>query len=187
VPIAVISQPCDTRDIAFLRIRATGRVPATGTLAGAREAHFVAHVTYRVTGRGPDGRRGGRRFRNTDQGREAARAFAASLRDPRTVYDVEYRVAGREASKTFARRKDAEAFLHTVEHDRTHGPLVDPRGARVTLKDFAQDWLKNHTDIRPTTRRNYTYLLDLHIVPRFGNVQLGCTCHLRRRRVVRDA
>ena len=43
---------------------------------------------------------------------------------------------GRERSKTFARRIDAERFLAAMEHSKSIGAFVDPALGRVRLADF---------------------------------------------------
>ena len=48
----------------------------------------MAQIIYRVSGEDGNGKRVSRTFRNTDDGREASRAFADSLRSTRTVYDL---------------------------------------------------------------------------------------------------
>ncbi|MGH8988904.1 MAG: site-specific integrase [Acidimicrobiales bacterium] len=137
------------------------------------EADTMAHITYRVTGRGPDGKATARKFRNTDAGREAARTFADTLRDTSTFYDVRYRVGTREASKTFTHRKDADAFLVTTVADRLRGVVVDPRRARETVREYADRWLDDRHDLAEKTAELYRWLLDRHVLPRFGTASIG--------------
>ena len=70
----------------------------------------MAQIIYRVSGEDGNGKRVSRTFRNTDDGREASRAFADSLRSTRTVYDVRSRIGGRVVTQTFERRRDADAY-----------------------------------------------------------------------------
>ncbi len=136
----------------------------------------MAHITYRVTGRHPDDpeRRITGRFRNTDRGKAAARAFADTLKDPSTVYDVEYRtVEGRKVTKTFDRRKDADAYVSTTEADKLRGVVIDPRRARIIFKDYVDRWLAARHDLAESTGDLYRYLLDRYIVPTFGPTSVG--------------
>jgi hypothetical protein len=55
-------------------------------------------------------------------------------------YDVRTRIAGRVVTKTFKRRKDAEAYANTVETEKLRGVVVDPRHARVELAQWAESW-----------------------------------------------
>ena len=89
-------------------------------------------------------------------------------------YDVEWRLSdGKVRTKTFTRRKDADAFRATVETQRLRGVVTDPRRARVTVQGYAAAWMDRRTDIRPTTRAKYQYLLDRHIVPTLGAHAVG--------------
>lgn len=47
---------------------------------------------------------------------------------------------GRERSKTFARKTDAERFLATVETDKMRGAYLDPNAGRITVGDFYAEW-----------------------------------------------
>jgi integrase len=76
-------------------------------------------------------------------------------------------------TRTFIRRKDADAFRATVETQRLRGVVTDPRRARVTVQEYAAAWMDRRTDIRPTTRAKYQHLLDRHIVPTLGAHPLG--------------
>ena len=88
-------------------------------------------------------------------------------------YDVRTRIDGRVVSRTFRRRKDATAYAATVEADKLRGAVVDPRHARVTVEEWCRSWLALRTDLRPTTRRMYAYLLKNHILPTLGRTELG--------------
>src|ERR1035438_7031007 len=97
---------------------------ATGCWAGppcspSRRLHprrsvlVVAQIVYRVSGRDGD-RRVTKAFRNTDQGRQAASAFKRELSDSRTRYDVRTRIGGRVVTRTFASKKEADAYAATT-------------------------------------------------------------------------
>ena len=46
------------------------------------------------------------------------------------------------APGTFATKGDAYRFLATVEADLARGQYLDPRAARLTIADWANEWLK---------------------------------------------
>jgi Phage integrase, N-terminal SAM-like domain len=137
------------------------------------EAEVIAQIIYRVSGRNPDEKRIRRDFRNTDEGRQSAQMFAATLDDPRTVYIVRARVVGRVVTETFDRRKDADAFGTTLEADKVRGRAIDPRLAKVTVAEFANQWLSERHDIAERTAELYWYHLDRYILPRFGITAIG--------------
>ncbi|HXY43217.1 MAG TPA: tyrosine-type recombinase/integrase [Acidimicrobiales bacterium] len=91
----------------------------------------------------------------------------------RTRYDVRTRVGGRVVTKTFSRRRDADAYAATIEADKLRGVVVDPRRARVTVEDWCRSWLSQRSDLRPATRRLYAYLLRDHVFPAMGATELG--------------
>lgn len=86
----------------------------------------MAHISYRVSGK-LDGAPVSRRFPDTKEERAAAQSFATSLSEPRIAYDVRARIGEREVSKTFSRRRDADAFAATIEVDKLRGVALDPR------------------------------------------------------------
>lgn len=88
-------------------------------------------------------------------------------------YDVRTRINGRVVTKTFTRRKDADAYAATVEADKLKGVAIDPRRSQVTVEAWCREWLGTRNDIRPSTRRLYTGIINKHIVPYFGSTQLG--------------
>jgi hypothetical protein len=68
-------------------------------------------------------------------------SYRARYRDP----------AGRERSKSFSRRADAERWLGEVEHTKTRGMWTDPRLGRVCFADWLAAWWSTTTNLRPTT------------------------------------
>jgi len=85
----------------------------------------------------PDGVSG--RF---SDGGKAAKAFALELENAVTVYDVRTRIGGRVVTRTFKRRKDADAYANTVEADKLRGVARDPRASRITLAEYARKWME---------------------------------------------
>lgn len=134
----------------------------------------MAHIVYRVGGKDPTGRSvRPREFKDSEAGRTAANDFKSSLREPWTSYEVRWRVDGRERCQTFARRKDADAFVTTTDAERLRGIVIDPRKARVTVKEYADSWLAKRHDLAERTVELYRYLLDKHILPAFGSSAIG--------------
>jgi integrase len=84
-----------------------------------------------------------------------------------------YQVDGRERSKTFPRRIDAERFLATVQTDLLRGAYVDPRGGRVTVAEYAERWMAGRVDLRPNTRERYASALRSTVLPSLGDRRLG--------------
>lgn len=130
----------------------------------------MASIVYRVTGTDPiTGERTTVRCRDA----KSADAVAKPLAGVQRHYDVVLRIDGRKVSKSFARRRDADAWADSMETDRREGRAVDPRRARITVLDYATSWLNERTDLRETTRGKYTHLLERHVAPQLGSVELG--------------
>jgi integrase len=79
---------------------------------------------------------------------------------------------GRERSRTFARKGDAERFLVATEADLLRGSYVDPQRAKLTLAAYAERWLAAQP-LRPSSRRTYEIYLRTRIVPALGARGLG--------------
>jgi integrase len=88
-------------------------------------------------------------------------------------YDVRTRIGRRVVTRTFHRRKDADAYASTIEADKLRGIVVDPRRARVTVNDYTAGWLAQRSDLAARTAELYRWLLDRHILPTFGTTALA--------------
>src|SRR6266540_5768270 len=101
-------------------------------------------------------------LRGKKQGRGRPR-WRARWRDP----------AGRERSKSFARKVDAERFLVGIEDAKLRGAYVDPAAGKVELGEWAERWFATTATLRPSTRRDYRNLLDNQVLPTFADVPLN--------------
>jgi hypothetical protein len=59
--------------------------------------------------------------------------------------------AGRQRSKTFKRKTDTNRFTSTVEADMLRGDWLDPRLARMTVREWSERWYVTMTQ-GPKTR-----------------------------------
>ena len=103
-----------------------------------------------------------------------AQIFKRSTGTGEARYDVRTRIGGRVVTRTFKRKRDAEAYATSVEADRLRGVAIDPRRARVTLATYGRE---NLQDRRPglalRTADQYSWLLEQHILPELGKQALG--------------
>lgn len=89
-------------------------------------------------------------------------------------FDVRYRLpSGQARTKTVRTITEARQFQATTKADRARGGLVDPKAGRLTLTDYASDWIDTRAALRPRTVDHYEALLRLHIAPTIGKTQLG--------------
>ena len=95
-------------------------------------------------------------------GRQTGRRWRVRYLDP----------AGRERNRSFDRKVDAERFKVAVEADVQRGTYIDPAAARVTLRRYADGWLKAQT-FDPATRDSQERRLRLHVYPELGEQTLG--------------
>ncbi|MBO0882628.1 MAG: phage integrase SAM-like domain-containing protein, partial [Mycobacterium sp.] len=77
----------------------------------------------------------------------------------------------RYAPNTFAGKKDAEAWLSTIETDMLRGEWTDPLLGKIKLEKFGKNWIKTRK-IRKTTYELYDTLFRLHISPILGDKEL---------------
>lgn len=89
-------------------------------------------------------------------------------------YEVRLRgVDGKERSRTFRTKKQAERYQRAQHTAIDHGLWVDPRSGRVTLATWTAEWQRTVVHLRPTTRRIYDANLRNHILPELGDMELG--------------
>jgi len=79
----------------------------------------------------------------------------------------------RSHPETFERKGDAERMLTLIEAQMIGGDWTDPLGARVRLRDYADDWIAQRPGLRPRTADLYRWLLAKHVTPYIGNVPIG--------------
>ena len=89
-------------------------------------------------------------------------------KQPNGRYRARYRdLNGRTRSQTFDRKIDAKAFLDAAGADMRRGEWVDPTTRRETFDAWADRWWSTTVKLRPTSRRTYWDLLQLHVRPAF--------------------
>ena len=85
---------------------------------------------------------------------------------------------GRERTRTFNLKVDAQRWLDTEQADLARGVWADPREARITLADYAVKWLERMEPTwRPSTAGQVRNSLEHHVLPTLGRHRLA---NLRR-------
>jgi integrase len=77
------------------------------------------------------------------------------------------------APDTFATKAEALAWLAAAQTDIRRGTWTDPVASALTLNSYGQQWLEGRSDLRITTKGKYTHLLNSHILPILGNLELS--------------
>ena len=80
---------------------------------------------------------------------------------------------GRERSKTFDRRTDADRWLASIEVSKARGEWVDPSLGKRIFASWAQEWSAGIVDLRPSTLDRDLRIVRVHLLPRFGSVPLS--------------
>lgn len=88
-------------------------------------------------------------------------------------YDVRTRIGGRVVTRTFKRRKDADAYSSTIEADKLRGVVIDPRRARESFKAVATSWIKARTAKRASSVARDQSIIDNHLIDVLGPRPLG--------------
>jgi len=81
--------------------------------------------------------------------------------------------AGRQRSRSFARKVDAERFLTEIEAAKLAGRYIDPRLGRTRFAVLAERWYTSTAALKPSTRHQYRRLLDDHVMPAFAGAQVA--------------
>lgn len=79
----------------------------------------------------------------------------------------------RTAPHTFDTKTAAARWLRLTESELTRGEWTDPEKARVTVEQYADQWIRERPGLRPRTVELYRWLLRKHIAPHLGGVELG--------------
>ena len=80
---------------------------------------------------------------------------------------------GKERSKNFRKKVDAERYLHTVEVKKLRGEWIDPAAGRVKFSDWATQVEAARPNRRASTRARDLSCLTSLITPTFGDVEIG--------------
>lgn len=85
-----------------------------------------------------------------------------------------YEESGRQRTKSFTRKEDAETFEAKVTLAKRRGDLAELDAGRVLLKTFVPQWRTLHVEQRlaPATQKAYADIVDRILLPRLGHLQL---------------
>jgi len=98
---------------------------------------------------------------------------AASKRADGT-YRARYRDgSGKEHSRHFRRKTDAQRWFDGVSSAVVTGTYTDPRTSGVTLADWSARWFAGQVHLRATGRTRVEGIVRNYIVPRWGRRVCG--------------
>ena len=84
---------------------------------------------------------------------------------------------GNERSKAFDRKAEAQHHITDVTAAMTAGSYADPRRGAVTFATVAEPWFDSKSGLKPKSRAGYRSLLDVLVLPRWGDVRLSDITH----------
>jgi integrase len=100
------------------------------------------------------------------------------LRGGHTTYLVRWRdPAGKQCKRSFPRKVDAERHRAAVEVEIDRGVYVDPARSRMTVGEWAADWMKGRSHLKPKTLDSYSSLLRTRVLPTWATVPLVRVTH----------
>jgi integrase len=79
---------------------------------------------------------------------------------------------GRERSKSFRRKSDAERWLTQQQNNMIKGDWIDPARGRISFGDYVPQWSATRTTRKPKTRYQQDSVLKLHVMPTWESVRL---------------
>jgi integrase len=93
---------------------------------------------------------------------------------PIKTFEVRFRAPdGRERSRSFKTITEARRYEREQLVERDRGTWIDPRSGRMTLNEWAEQWLATVVNLRPSTRRIYATNLRRHVLGKVSAVELG--------------
>lgn len=96
------------------------------------------------------------------------------IRNGKVIYRVRYRGPdGRERSKNFKRKVDADNYLTTVESAKLAATWTDPAHGKMPFAAWLDSWWETAADLRPSTRARDRSYFDSLVLPRFGAIPLA--------------
>jgi integrase len=85
-------------------------------------------------------------------------------------WQVRYRdPSGRERSKTFSRKVDADRYAATVTADVVRGQFIDPQLGKATVAEMAERWRQTRLHLAQATKDQDRHLLKGLVLPVFGS------------------
>jgi len=80
---------------------------------------------------------------------------------------------GREHSKSFGRKVDAERWLRDEIQKQDLGIWVDPAAGTISVAEWSSTWLSGRVGLTEKTRQGYEGILGSRVLPIFGQVPMA--------------
>jgi len=94
-------------------------------------------------------------------------------------YRVRYRLPDHSQTdkRGFRTKREAELFLASVEVSQARGDFVSVARSRISVAEWAEQWLATQVQLKPSTRNGYESIVRSAIIPRWGSTSLSGLSH----------
>ena len=93
-------------------------------------------------------------------------------RRKKNPWEVRWRSGGRQCSRSFATRKDAETYESQIRVDRRRGLMIDYSKENLLFKEVALEFLQQRDYKKESTRVRNTSIINKHLIPQFGELRV---------------
>lgn len=84
---------------------------------------------------------------------------------------------GRQRKKSFKRKAEAEAYATTVEHGMMSGSYIAPDAGKVTMSEWANQWLEAQVHVKATSLDRSEGIVRTHVLPKWARIRLSDITH----------
>ena len=93
-------------------------------------------------------------------------------RRKKNPWEVRWRTDGHQRSRSFATRKEAEAYESQIRVDKRRGLTFDYSKENLLFKQVAMEFLEKKTYRKELTRVRNTSIINKHLIPQFGELRV---------------
>ena len=87
-------------------------------------------------------------------------------------WEVRWRSGGRQCSRSFATRREAENYESQIRVDSRRGLMFDYSKENLLFKDVALEFLQKKTYRKESTGVRNTSIINKHLIPKFGELRV---------------
>ena len=93
-------------------------------------------------------------------------------RRKKNPWEVRWRTDGHQCSRSFATRKEAEAYESQIRVDKRRGLIIDYSKENLLFKQVALEFLEKKTYRKKLTGVRNTSIINKHLIPQFGELRV---------------
>ncbi|WP_380166437.1 tyrosine-type recombinase/integrase [Jannaschia sp. R86511] len=85
--------------------------------------------------------------------------------------------SGKQRSRDFTRKIDAQRWLASMDVAMGRGEWLDPALGNITLGEWSRSWLTRQSQLKPSTALRYEGLLENQVLPTWRDIRLSDIAH----------